>query len=122
MKQKTKKRIGEQIIDTLQEAVESLRTGATLDETFTCHRVEVNLEPTEYDPKVAKDTRKMLGASQSIFARFLGVSVQTVRSWEQGENVPSDIAKRFMEEIRYNPEYWRARLREAVNAKRPVVT
>jgi len=37
-----------------------------------------------------------------------------VRAWEQGENIPIDIAKRFMDEIRHDPDYWRARLREIV--------
>ena len=120
MKPKAKKRIGQQIIDSLQEAVDSLRGGASLEETFTCHRVDVDVKPGVYDPEVAKGTRKLLCASQSVFATFLGVSLQTVRAWEQGENVPSDMAKRFMDEIRLNPDYWRARLRQVVSTKKGV--
>ncbi len=112
MKRKAKKRIGQQIVESLRGFVEKLQSGADIETTFTCHRVEVNVGPTVYDPQVVKQTRKLLRASQAVFAQFLGVSVQTVRAWEQGENPPSDIAKRFMDEIRHDPEHWRTRLRE----------
>jgi DNA-binding transcriptional regulator YiaG len=48
--------------------------------------------------------------SQVIFARFLGVDPNTVRSWEQGARPPSAIARRFMGEIEDDPEYWRRRI------------
>jgi len=119
MKQKAKKRVGQQIIESLQEFVEALQTGADL-ETFTCRRVEVAVQRPVYDGETVQETRKQMRASQAVFARFLGVSVQTVRAWEQGENVPSDIAKRFMDEIRHNPDYWRTRLREVIVRKKRV--
>jgi DNA-binding transcriptional regulator YiaG len=121
MKQKTKKRVGQEIIESLQEALESLRKGKTLEETFTCHYVEVPDKPTACDSQLVKNTRKMLRTTQTTFARFLGVSAQTVRAWEQGENVPSDIAKRFMDEIRHDPDYWRARLRQVIVPKKRVL-
>jgi DNA-binding transcriptional regulator YiaG len=120
MKRKNKKSIGQQIIESLQEAVDSLRSGASIEETFTCHRVDVNAKPRVYDAQVVKDTRKLLRASQTVFAKFLGVSAQTVRAWEQGENEPSDMAKRFMDEIRHNPDYWRGRLRDIAIVKKRV--
>jgi putative transcriptional regulator len=107
-----KKRIGQQIVESLQKFVETLQSGADIETTFNCHRVEIPAGPPPCDAKTVKNTRKMLGASQAVFAAFLGVSVQTVRAWEQDENVPSDIAKRFMHEIRLNPDYWRTRLGE----------
>ena len=55
--------------------------------------------------------------SQRIFAQFLGVSVDAVQSWEGGVNTPSDMACRFMDEIRFNPEYWRKRLMESMSQK-----
>jgi putative transcriptional regulator len=118
MKRKTKKRIGQQIVESLQKFVEKLQSGADIEATFTCHRVEVNVDSAAYDPQVVKKTRKLLRASQAVFAQFLGVSVQTVRAWEQGENPPSDIAKRFMDEIRHDPDHWRTRLREMLVPKK----
>jgi putative transcriptional regulator len=118
MNKKPKKRIADQIVESLQEFVETLQGGADIETTFNCRRVVIDAPSTEYDENVVKATRKMLAASQAIFAQFLGVSVQTVRAWEQGENVPSEIAKRFMDEIRHNPDYWRQRLREVVVPKK----
>lgn len=57
--------------------------------------------------------RTSLGASQPVFASLLGVSPATVRAWEQGVNEPSGMAVRFLVEIRSNPNYWKARIREA---------
>ena len=34
-------------------------------------------------------------------------------AWEQGAKNPSDMACRFMDEIRHNPRYWQERLRES---------
>jgi DNA-binding transcriptional regulator YiaG len=48
--------------------------------------------------------------SQTVFARFLGVDPNTVRSWEQATRLPSPIARRFMAEIESDPEYWRRRV------------
>lgn len=121
MKNQQKKRVGRQIVESLQEFVGALQSGADIEATFNCHRVEVNVASTAYSPQAVKKTRKLLQASQAVFAQFLGVSVQTVQAWEQGENTPSDIAKRFMDEISHNPEYWRSRLRAVVVPKKRAV-
>jgi DNA-binding transcriptional regulator YiaG len=119
MKTKTKKRIGAQIVESLQEFLTELQNGADLS-AFKCRVVEVTAPSRPADAELVKQTRAVLRASQTVFARFLGVSAQTVRAWEQGENAPSDIAKRFMDEIRHDPVYWRARLRAIVATKKPV--
>lgn len=115
---KSKKRIGKQIVESLKEFVETLESDVGIEHTFNCRRVEVAFDSGQCDPQVVKKTRQMLRASQPVFAAFLGVSVQTLRSWEQGVNVPSDIAIRFMFEIRLNPEYWQNRLREMLVLKK----
>jgi putative transcriptional regulator len=105
----------------LKDFAEALQSGATISDHFTCRKVVVNLQPTPYGPKLVKKTRRLLGASQAVFARFLGVSIQTVRAWEQGENTPSDMARRFMDEIRHNPTYWLERLTQTAVAKTTAV-
>jgi DNA-binding XRE family transcriptional regulator len=57
-----------------------------------------------------KRVRELLGASQAVFAGFLGVNVNTVRSWEQGKRLPQPIACRFLSEIESDPVYWRGRI------------
>jgi putative transcriptional regulator len=109
--------IGTQIIEGLREFADALESGSPIREKFTCRRVVLNIKPSVYRPAMVKKTRELLSLSQPIFARFLGVSVQAVRSWEQGVNTPSDIASRFMDEIRRDPDYWMKRLNEASLAK-----
>jgi putative transcriptional regulator len=114
--------VASKIIDSLQEFSETLKNNEVISKRFTCRRVILNLEPTPYDPAAVKRTRDLLKASQAVFAKFLGVSVKTVRAWEQGKNTPLDIACRFMDEIRRDPEYWRNRLRQAAVIKKPAAS
>ena len=110
--------VGAQIIEGLREFTESLEKDELITERFTCRTIMLDLDPTTYSPATVKATRKLLRASQGIFAQFLGVSARAVRAWEQGVNTPSDIACRFMDEIHRNPDFWRKRLRESVRIKR----
>ena len=109
--------IADMIVDGLEDFATSLKEGVDIAQAYNCHKVLLELEPTPYDPDVVRRTRQVLRASQAIFAQFLGVSVQAVRAWEQGSKEPSDIACRFMDEIRSNPDYWRDRLRRLVRPK-----
>ena len=101
------------ILEALSEFTEALKKGE-VSKRFTCRQIKLDLKPTLYSPELVKTTRKLLKVSQSLFARFLGISPKTVRSWEQGINTPSPIACRFMDEIRRSPDYWTERLRESV--------
>jgi putative transcriptional regulator len=115
-----KKSVADRIVGRLQEFTKALENKEVISERFNCRKVELNLKPQPYDPQKVKETRQTLGVSQALFALFLGVSVKTVHSWEQGVNAPSDMACRFMDEIRRNPEYMRGRLLESVVPKKPV--
>src|SRR5262245_14531528 len=117
MKRPNKPRIGQIMVQRLRSFVEALESGEDLDKKFTVRRVEVTVTPAMFTPEIIKDTRRLLRASQAVFARFLGVSVQTVRAWEQGTNPPSDMACRFLDEIRLNPPYWQNRLKESMRVK-----
>lgn len=109
--------VADRIVKRLRGFTEALENKEVISERFTCRKIELNLEPTAYEPEKVKETRGLLGLSQALFAKFLGVSVRAVRSWEQGVNIPSDMACRFMDEIRGNPKYWRGRLKERVVSK-----
>ena len=47
---------------------------------------------TTFKPADIKAVRKKLRASQSEFALMIGVSVATLRNWEQGRRVPDGPA------------------------------
>jgi putative transcriptional regulator len=105
------KTFGGKIIDALADFTDALEKGE-VSKRFTCRQVKLNLQNQPYSPKLVKETRGVLGVSQSLFARFLGVSPKTVHAWEQGVNTPSAMACRFMDEIRRSPDHWRKRLRQ----------
>ena len=108
------KSAGERIIRGLTEFRDALRAGEKISERFTVRTVELKLEPRVFSDEDVQAVRTMLGLSQAIFARFLGVSVNTVRSWEQGVKPPSPMACRFLDEISRAPDYWKRRLAEVL--------
>jgi putative transcriptional regulator len=108
---------GAEIIGALTELRDTLRAKVPLDQKFTVRTVELDIRTREYGAEDVKRTRQILNVSQSIFARFLGVDVKTVRSWEQGLKRPSAIACRFMDEIAVSPDHWHDRLRQMIARK-----
>ena len=105
------------IVSRLTEFTKALESDATVSEKFTVRTIRLNLQPTTHKPASVRKTRDLLKLSQPLFAKFLGVSVQTVRAWEQGDNVPSDMACRFLDEINRDPAYWQRRLRSATESQ-----
>jgi putative transcriptional regulator len=101
-----------EILEALAEFTDALEK-AEVTKRLTCWQLKLDLQPTQYSPELVKKTRQSLGVSQTLFARFLGVSPKTVRSWEQGVNTPSSMACRFMDVIRHDPTYWIRQFREA---------
>ena len=53
-------------------------------------------EPVDLKPKEIRSIRTKLGLSQPTFAEFLGTSVGTIRSWEQGSRTPQMSALRLL--------------------------
>ncbi len=72
---------------------------------YTCRQIVLDLEHKSFDAKRVLKARMTLGLSQGLFARFLCVSVKTVRAWEPGTNTPQEIAFRLMDEIQHDPGY-----------------
>ena len=107
----------ERIIQGLQGFSKALKQGEDISERFTCRKVVLNLQPTSYTPQEVKETRALLGMSQSLFAKFLGVSVSLVQAWEQGQRKPEPMACRFLDEIRTDPEHWRERFFQLAEPK-----
>jgi putative transcriptional regulator len=110
--------VANRIKERLEEFTNDLESGETIQAKYTCRKVEFRLKPKPYNPEAVKQTRRLLGASQKVFAMFLGTSVKTIQAWEQGIGAPpNNMACRFMDEIRRNPGYWRKRLNDSVVVK-----
>ncbi len=107
--------VEKRIVERLQEFTDALERGENISDKFTIRRVVRTVEPKSYEPRAVKKVRKSLGASQSVFALFLGVSVKTISAWEQGVNPPNRMARRFLDEIRQDSEHYRKRLLQLVN-------
>ena len=101
---------GAKIASAFQEAIDVMRSGGSLPERLTVRSLHVEFVRPSYGPDDVQRVRDLLRMSQVVFARFLGVDPNTVRSWEQGTRPPSSIARRFMGEIEADPAYWRRRI------------
>jgi len=110
---------GAKILGALNEFRDALNEGGKLEDQFTVRTVELDLHATTYQASDVKDARRILGLSQPLFAKFLGVNLSTVRSWEHGINTPSPLATRFLDEIRTSPRHWKARLKQMITDKNP---
>jgi putative transcriptional regulator len=82
----TKRDIGKEIIEGLEE-LKAWRRGERKLRTTT-----VELPTGAGVPAI----RKELGLSQQQFARFMGVSVATLRNWEQGRREPRGPARALL--------------------------
>ena len=82
----TKRDIGKEIVEGLEE-IKAWRRGERRLRTTTL----------ELPTGAAVSTiRKELGLSQQQFARFMGVSVATLRNWEQGRREPRGPARSLL--------------------------
>lgn len=110
--------MGGEILKRLARFTKALETTDDLASRFTVRTVRTMAEPTDYSAELVKQTRHILRASQAVFACFLGVSRAAVRDWEQGSKSPNGSARRMMDEIRRDPDYWTARFHEMAGADR----
>ncbi|PWU17930.1 MAG: transcriptional regulator [Bdellovibrio sp.] len=67
-------------------------------------KLEIPQPPPALSKKKIKILREeVLGVSQPLFARILGVSTAAVRAWEQGNKKPSGTARRLMQLFEEDP-------------------
>jgi putative transcriptional regulator len=107
---------GSKILAAIEEATEILRSEGLESKRLTVRTYKVAPAPQRYQPGDVKRVRELLGMSQAVLANFLGVNVNTIRSWEQGKRLPQSIACRFLSEIEANAAYWRQRIGQAALA------
>lgn len=111
--------VGGRTVSRLRGFTESLETGQRISAQYTVRKVILDISVEPYTPEMVRETRRILGASQALFAKFLGVTRSTVQKWERGQYTPKDIACRFMDEMRKHPKFWRRRFRELAKVVTP---
>ena len=107
---------GAKIVAAFEEAIDVMRSGGPASAKLTARTYRADFAAAVYGPDDVRRVRGVLGMSQAVFARFLGVDANTVRSWEQGTRPPSTIARRFMGEIESDPDYWKRRVGQCLGA------
>ena len=95
-----KKRV--KIFNQLKEALEDVRNyrrGKRTDLRVT----ELPSPPKRIAPTEIRRIRRSLNASQAVFAIYLNVSPNAVRSWEQGRRRPQQAALKLLAIAKSNP-------------------
>ena len=105
--------LGAEMVAGLSAFCDALEAGVPIETRYTVRTVCLDLHPKPYAAEDVKRLRRDLRASQTVFAEFLGVSVKTVRSWEQGLRPVPMMARRFMDEMVDNPDLWANRIRRS---------
>jgi len=97
------KRIKAHIFSELKRALEQVqeyRQGKRKDLRLTV----VPSPPKAVSPKEIRRIRRKLNASQTMFAQYLNVSANAVRSWEQGTRKPQQAALKLLVIAKKNPK------------------
>ena len=110
----TDQNFGDLLIEGLQEAV-AVRRGerepaARVRRPMTAREAVVQ-PPRQYQGPETQRIREQLGLSQSVFARVLNASAETVKAWEQGKRQPDGMALTLLEIAETHPEALMSRVR-----------
>jgi len=85
--------------ELFQELLESVKQGgAILRGEMTPERI------FEFDSQDVQALRQQYGFSQEQFAKLLGISVATLRNWEQGRRKPEGPARVLLRVAAKHPE------------------
>ena len=82
----------DQLVASVREGGAILRGKAKASRTF------------EFNPSNVRGVRASLQQSQQEFAQMIGVSVATLRNWEQGRRVPEGPARALLLVAARNPK------------------
>ena len=107
MTRKKQQTLGEEIIEGLEEAIgynRGAKTGArTKRVPIAANQANVKRAPRYSGSRIAR-VRARLALSQTVFAKALNVSAETVRSWEQEKRFPDGAALRLLQVAERHPE------------------
>ena len=97
------KKVKVKIFDDMREA---LHDAAAYErgEAVNLRVTRIPARPKQISPKEVRHIRQALHASQALFATYLNVSPNAVRSWEQGTRRPRQAALKLLTIARKNPK------------------
>jgi putative transcriptional regulator len=80
------------------------RVDATTEEEIAWQKAADDKEATQDAARYARRIRKRLGLTQAEFSLRIGVSVDTIRNWEQGKRCPTGAARSLLKILDKAPE------------------
>jgi len=80
------------------------RVDATTEEDIARQKADDDKEAMLDAAKYARRIRKRLGLTQAEFSLRIGVSVDTIRNWEQGKRCPTGAALSLLKVLDKAPE------------------
>ncbi len=98
MAKKIKVKVFEDLRESLQDAF-AFEQGREVN----LRVAEIPPRPRRLQPKDIRAIRRSLNASQVLFATFLNVSPNTIRSWEQGTRRPHGADLKLLSIAKKNP-------------------
>ena len=98
MAKRPKLRVFDEMKESLRDALDFER-GGSLDLRVTT----IPAPPRKIGPSEIRRIRRALHASQPVFAAYLNVSANAVRSWEQGTRRPRHATLKLLAIARRNP-------------------
>lgn len=98
MAKKIKIKVFDDLKESLQDAI-AYEDGAKLD----LRVIELPDPPKKLKPAEIREIRTALNATQVLFASFLNVSTNTIRSWEQGTRRPQGADLKLLSIAKKNP-------------------
>jgi DNA-binding transcriptional regulator YiaG len=107
------------MVDGLHELCDAIEAGIPREQAATVRPSPWRIKPPDLKAADVRAIRESLGLNQVLFASFLGVRPTTLRSWEQGETEPSALARRFLDEIRDDRDYWLEKLKRRSRSTTP---
>lgn len=84
--------------------IDTAKVDATTEADIARHEAEDEREARRDAAAYALRVRRRTGLTQAAFAARLGVSVDTVRNWEQGKRAPAGPARALLRVLDRAPE------------------
>jgi putative transcriptional regulator len=97
------KKIKVNIFDDLKEALQDV-AAYERGEPVNLRITRIPARPKQISPREIRRIRRALNASQPLFATYLNVSANAVRSWEQGTRRPRQAALKLLTIAKKNPK------------------
>ncbi|MDA3919429.1 MAG: helix-turn-helix domain-containing protein [Salinisphaera sp.] len=97
-------------IDSASAAVQAggridlVRVDATTEKDIAAQKAVDEAEAMQDAASFVRRVRKRLGLSQAVLAERIGVSIETIRNWEQGKRRPTGAAKALLKVLDKAPE------------------